>query len=256
MFIQHDNEDFFTLAFGSGARTLVGIGGWTGSWEVWADVFATLSQSWRVVGIDHRGTGATTASTENVTIAQMADDLLAILDAMEIGNCVLAAESSGTAVALTAAHQQPERFAGLVLSGGLYYRPASDRPDPFLLALQTDYETAVQTFVTNCLPETNSPAMHQWAQKILLRATQTAAIDLFSATLDLDLRPIVSQITIPTLILHGDADRILPTDASRWLAAHMPQNHLHILPGAGHAPMMTYPQAVAAAIERYFNHKN
>lgn len=114
MFIQHDNGDFFTLAFGSGSRTLVGIGGWTGSWEVWADVFAILSQSWRVVGIDHRGTGATTASTESVTIAQMAADLLAILDVMEIENCVLAAESAGTAVALTAKFVSPKRLAGSV----------------------------------------------------------------------------------------------------------------------------------------------
>jgi pimeloyl-ACP methyl ester carboxylesterase len=252
MFIEHDNAQFFAVSFGKSRHTLVGIGGWTGSWEVWADVFSNLSQSWRTVGIDHRGTGATTASTEDVTIDQMAADLLAVLDAMGIESCVLAAESSGTAVALTAAHQHPERFTGMVLSGGLTYRPPTDTPDPFLLALQRDYETAVQTFITNCLPETDSPAMHQWAKKILMRATQTAAIDLFTATLDLDLRPLLSQINMPTLILHGDADRILPVDSSRWLATQLPHNHLHILPGAGHAPMMTFPQEVAEAINRYF----
>jgi pimeloyl-ACP methyl ester carboxylesterase len=252
MFIQHDNAQFFAVSFGNNRRTLVGIGGWTGSWEVWADVFGTLSQSWRTVGIDHRGTGATTATTDKVTIDQMAADLLAVLDALEIENCVLAAESSGTAVALTAAHQQPHRFTGLILSGGLYYRPPTDASDPFLLALQRDYETAVQTFITNCLPETESQAMHKWARKILMRATQTAAIDLYTATLTLDLRPILNQISQPTLILHGDADRILPVDSSRWLGSQIPQSHLHILPGAGHAPMMTFPQEVAEAINRYF----
>jgi pimeloyl-ACP methyl ester carboxylesterase len=171
---------------------------------------------------------------------------------MGIENCVLAAESSGTAVALTAAHQQPERFAGLVLSGGLYYRPPSREPDSFLLALQQDYETAVHYFITNCLPETDSLAMHQWAKKILLRASQTAAINLYTATLDLDLRPLLSQISQPALILHGEADRILPVDSSRWLATQLPHNQLHILPGAGHAPMMTYAQEVTEAINRYF----
>ncbi len=255
MFIEHDKAQFFAVSFGSSTRTVVGIGGWTGSWEVWADVFGYLSQRWRTVGIDHRGTGATTASTAKITIAQMAVDLLAVLDAMEIDKCVLAAESAGTAVALTAAHQWPERFTGLVLSGGLYYRPPADTADPFLLALQRDYESAVQYFITNCLPETDSQAMHQWAAKILMRATQTAAVDLYSATLALDLRPIVSHIDQPTLILHGDADRIVPVDSSRWLAGQMPQNHLHILPGAGHAPMMTFPREVATAINRYFDHE-
>jgi 3-oxoadipate enol-lactonase len=253
MFIQHDNARFFAVSFGSGMHTLVGIGGWTGSWEVWVDVFGTLSQSWRTIGIDHRGTGATTAETDGVSIGQMADDLLVVLDAMGIEQCVLAAESSGTAVALTAAHQHAERFQGLVLSGGLYYRPQSEKPDSFLLALQRDYETAVHRFITNCLPETNDPAMHQWANKILLRATQSAAIDLYNATLNLDLRPILRQINQPTLILHGDADHILPANSSRWLAAQLPHNHLHILPGAGHAPMMTFPQEVAKVINHYFD---
>jgi pimeloyl-ACP methyl ester carboxylesterase len=251
MFIQHGKAQFFTVSFGAGSRTLVGIGGWTGSWEVWADVFGILSQSWRTVGIDHRGTGATLAATEGVTIEQMAGDLLAVLDGLGIENCVLAAESSGTAVALTAASQQPQRFTGLVLSGGLYYRPKSDTPDPFLAGLQANYEATVNYFVTNCLPETDSPAMHQWGKKVL-QASQTAAINLYSATLDLDLRPLLSHINIPTLILHGDADRILPVDSSRWLATQLPQNHLHILPSAGHAPMMTFPKAVAEAIGLYF----
>ena len=143
MFVQHDDAQFFIVCFGSGTRTLVGIGGWTGSWEVWADVFGLLSPNWRTIGIDHRGTGATMATTAGVTIAQMADDLLAVLDALGIEQCVLAAESSGTAVALTAAQQHPERFQGLVLSGGLYYRPPTDKPDPFLWLLEHDYETAV-----------------------------------------------------------------------------------------------------------------
>ena len=251
MFIQHDNAQFFTVSFGIASRTLVGIGGWTGSWEVWTDVFGILSQSWRTVGFDHRGTGATIASTAGVTIEQMAADLLAVLDAIEIESCVLAAESSGSAVALTAAYQKPERFQGLVLSGGLYYRPATDKPDSFLWLLQNDYERAVTQFVTNCLPETDSRAMHQWGKKVI-QATQTAALDLYTATLNLDLRSLLPHIKIPTLILHGDADRILPLDSSCWLATQIPQNHLHILPGAGHAPMMTFPQEVAEAITRYF----
>ncbi len=253
MFVAVDDAQFFVVSFGQGPRTLVGIGGWTGSWEVWADVFGILSQNWRTVGIDHRGTGATLAETAGVTFAQMADDLLAILDALEIEQCVLAAESSGAATALTAVAQQPQRFTGLVLSGGLYFQPPPQQePPPFLLSLQTNYETAVDQFIHASLPETSDPAMHAWARKILLRASQAAAIHLFKATIGLDLRPLLSQITLPTLLLHGDADQILPLASSQWLAAQLAQGQLHTLHGAGHAPMMTFPQEVAAAIEGYF----
>ncbi|MCA9997890.1 MAG: alpha/beta hydrolase [Anaerolineales bacterium] len=252
MFIQHDDAELFVVSFGTGSRTLVGIGGWTGSWEVWADVFGLLSPRWRTVGIDHRGTGATLAGTEGVSFAQMADDLLAVLDQLGIEQCVLAAESSGTAVALTAAQQQPERFEGLVLVGGLYYRPDSAEPDRFLMGLERGYETAVNQFITTCLPETNSPAIHQWANKILMRASQDAAIALYKANFGLDLRPILRHITTPTLIIHGDADRIVPVAAAHWLATQLPNNQFTILPGAGHAPMMTMPHEVAAAINNTF----
>jgi pimeloyl-[acyl-carrier protein] methyl ester esterase len=252
MFIEVEGSQFFVVSFGQGARTLVGIGGWTGSWEVWADVFGLLSQGWRTVGIDHRGTGATLAATTGVTFEEMAADLLAVLDQLGIEQCVLAAESSGAATALTAVAQQPHRFAGLVLSGGLYFQPKTEETPPFLQALQADYETAVTSFVTNCLPETDSPAMHDWGRKILLRASQAAAIDLFEATIGLDLRPLLPKITVPTLLLHGDADRILPLASSQWLAEQLPQSHLHVLPGAGHAPMMTFPQEIAAAVNQFF----
>lgn len=59
-------------------------------------------------------------------------------------------------------------------------------------------------------------------------------------------------MTLPTLFINGDADRIIPADSSRWLASQLPQSHLQILPGAGHAPMMTFPQEVATAINDYF----
>jgi pimeloyl-ACP methyl ester carboxylesterase len=182
----------------------------------------------------------------------MTADLMAVLDSLGIEKCVLAAESSGGAVALSAVHQQPERFEGLVLSGGLYYRPASDDPRPFLAALETEYESAVSYFVTNCFPETKDEAIHAWGKKILMRASQQAAIDLYKCTIGLDLRPIVGQIEVPTLMFHGDADRILPVDSSRWLASQMPDCHLEILPGAGHAPMMTFPGRMAEAIQSFF----
>lgn len=252
MFIQHNDADLFVVSFGSAPRTLVGLGGWTGSWEVWADVFGLLSPSWRTVGIDHRGTGATIAPPESISIAQMTADLFAVLDKLGIEKCVLAAESSGTAVALTAAQQQPERFEGLVLVGGLYYRPDSAEPDRFLMGLERGYETAVNQFITTCLPETNSPAIHQWANKILMRASQDAAIALYKANFGLDLRPILRHITTPTLIIHGDADRIVPVAAAHWLATQLPNNQFTILPGAGHAPMMTMPHEVAAAINNTF----
>lgn len=252
MFIQHNAAQIFTVAFGSSPRTLVALGGWTGSWEVWADTFGFLSQSWRSVGFDHRGTGATSAPPETITVENMVADVFVVLDALEIEQCVLAAESSGAAIALLAALQQPQRFEGLVLVAGLYQRPLPDNPPPFLQGLKTNYPATVSQFVDWCLPETDSAAMHRWARQILLRSSQEAAIRLYECMDGIDLRSQVKHISQPTLLIHGDADLIQPVEASRWLAAHLQQSHLHIMPGAGHAPMLTFPQEIAAVINRTF----
>lgn len=250
MFVNDSGAQFFTVSYGGGGQILVGIGGWTGNWAVWADVFGLLSTKYRTVGIDHRGAGATFAQTEGVTIEQMAEDLLSVLDRLAIQSGVLAAESSGGAVALLAASKRPERFDGLVLSGALYYRPPSDGADPFLELLEQNYESAVHLFVRNCMPETDNPAMHHWGRQVLA-STQTAALDLYRATHNIDLRSLVSQVATPVLLLHGDADRIISVKASQWLEAHLPDGRLHILPNAGHAPMMTSPHAVSQLIDEF-----
>ena len=73
--------------------------------------------------------------------------------------------------------------------------------------------------------------------------------------LGVDLRAQVSQISQPTLILHGDADRIVPVESSRWLASQIPTSSLHVFTGAGHVPTMTRPVEVANAINQFFERR-
>jgi len=253
MFIQHRDAQIFTVSFGKGSHTLVALGGWTGSWEVWTDVFSVLSEEWHTIGFDHRGTGATIAPPESINVENMVADLFAVLDELGIERCVLAAESSGGAVALSAALQQPQRFEGLVLAAGLYYRPIPEAPSPFVQGLRAQYEATVSQFVEWCMPEPDNTAVHRWGKQILMRASQEAAIRLYECMDGIDLRSQVSQITMPTLLIHGDADVILPLESSRWLAANLPNGRLEIIAGAGHAPMMTFPQEVATTIDAYFD---
>src|SRR5512134_1648669 len=103
MFIPHAGAELYTVEFGSGPRTLVAHGGWAGSWELWTETFSFLSKTWRSVAYDHRGSGATVATVESIDIETMVGDLFVLLDMLGIQQCVLAAESSGVAVALRAA---------------------------------------------------------------------------------------------------------------------------------------------------------
>lgn len=252
MFIQHNEAQLFTVSFGAGSRTLLAHGGWVGSWELWAQPFTHLSQSWRTVAYDHRGTGATVASAETITFATLVDDLFAVMDALEMEQCVLAGESAGAAVVLQAALEHPERFSGLVLVDGLYHWPQPVGPDLFLQGLKNHYRATLQQFVNTCTPEPDCETIRRWGMQIVTRAEQAAAIQLYECVHGLDLRPRLHTITLPTLIIHGEMDALVPVSAAQWLAGQLPNSQLHILPGAGHVPTMTRPHQIATLINQFF----
>ena len=83
-------------------------------------------------------------------------------------------------------------------------------------------------------------------------ASQAAAIALYRSSSEPDLRADLDDIKQPTLILHGEADAIVPLAEARRLAAALPHAHLSIVPRAGHVPTMTYPQVIAGAIDHFF----
>jgi pimeloyl-ACP methyl ester carboxylesterase len=252
MFIDHAGAQIFAVSFGAGPRTLLALGGWVGSWELWLEPFTELSQSWRTVAYDHRGTGATLAPVESITMPAMIEDVTAVMDALGIDKCVLAAESAGAAVALQVALAHPQRIEGLVLVSGMYARPGPAGPDPFVDGLRANYLATLGYFVDTCVPEPDGAAQRSWGLQIVSRASQAAAIRLYECMYGVDLRPQVGQITQPTLIIHGTADAIVPPQASEWLAAQIPHSRLEMLPGAGHVPTVTRPHVVADAIDRFF----
>ncbi len=255
MFIPHNNAQLYTVEFGNGPRTFVAHGGWTGSWELWTEPFTHLSKTWRTVAYDHRGTGATIAPVESISIEYMVADLFAVMDKMNIETCVLGAESAGGLVAVNAVLQQPDRFAGLVLVDALMHNADNGSNTGFIQGLKTNYTATIGGFVDACVPETepNSTEIRSWGRKILARATSESAIRLIECTHAIDLRPQLAQIQIPTLIIHGDADVIVPLSNSEYMAAQIPNSHLHVVQGAGHVPTTTRPLEVAQAINQYFS---
>lgn len=62
----------------------------------------------------------------------------------------------------------------------------------------------------------------------------------------MDLRPVLTTITQPTLLLHGARDVLMPAAAGRYLADRLPRAHFHLLPDAGHAPLLSQPEVCAA----------
>lgn len=252
MFIQVSDALLYANAFGpQQARAILGIGGWTGSWELWTDTFALLSDTYRTLAFDHRGTGATMCSVTSITFENLVADVFAVMDAFGIEKCVLAGESAGAAVALSAARQHPERISALVLAGAMYASEPLDGPDLFRIGLQQDYVGTLNRFVRACLPEPDSEHFARWGNLILQRAPQEAALALLDINRQLDLRAHVSQIQQPALLIHGAHDAIVPVARAQWLAQNIPHAQLCMIDDAGHVPTFTRPNLVAEAIREF-----
>ena len=253
MFLDVNGVRLHALDFGGGPRTLVAVGGWTGSWEVWEEPIAQLTaRGWRCIAYDHRGSGESPVDPALITVGAMVDDVAGVLDALGVERCVLAGESQGGAIAQYAAVQSPHRFDGLVLSGpGPTGR--SEGGGGFADACRADYPAAVGEFVSACFPEPDSDHVKRWARNILLRAEPEQAARIIEMWRD-EVVPNVDprQIDVPTLILHGTSDVIVPIELSRQLAELLPDAELVEFEGSGHVPTMTRPAEVVDAILRRF----
>lgn len=66
-----------------------------------------------------------------------------------------------------------------------------------------------------------------------------AGLDILLTT---DFRAVLDAVTVPTLVLHGDYDKLAPVAAGHWLADHLPNSSLEVCKGASHAPFISHPE--------------
>lgn len=252
MFLRSDDADLFVTSFGRGPRTFVAHGGWVGSGELWLQPFERLSETWRTVTYDHRGTGATVNRSGKITFELLVDDLFRVLDNLKIEECVLAGESSGVLVVLEAALREPTRFTGLVLVDGRANSSNTAGAARFIAGCKSNFEATMDAFVRACVTEKDADAELRWAKQIVMRSCGPAAVDLMESMWTARVSDRLEQIAQPTLLIHGRNDAITPLSESQEMARRIKNSRLVVVEDAGHVPVITRPVEVVRAIEEFF----
>ncbi len=237
-----------TVQIGTGQRTFLAHGGWVGDWELWQEPMQLMQADWRCIAYDHRGTGASTAPPSAVDPQGLLDDLFTVMGHYGVESCVLAGESMGAATCLQAVLQHPDRFVGLVLVDGMT-EFTGEVPDT--QQIRDDFPGYVRAFVDACIPAPGHEHIRRWGRQILLRADPEAAARMIESHHELKIAPDLSRVPIPTLVVHGELDAIVPLSAGRAAAASIPDAELVVIPEAGHVPTMTHPRAVVDAINAW-----
>lgn len=230
------------------ALPLVLLHGWGSHAGVWADVIAGLDLGQTVTAPDFPGEGSAAC-----TIEEVVDELAA--HAPE--RCVLAGWSLGGQLALLWARRHPQQVVRVVLIASTprfvnapdwAHGMAADTLAGFATELAADPAVTLRRFL---LLATRGDAQARAVARRLeavLDARPLADNTVLARALDwlrdTDLRALLPDIRQGVLVLHGDRDRITPPAAGEYLAAHLPQARLVMLPGAAHVPFISDPDVV------------
>jgi len=227
---------------------------------MWRGQLDGLAETCRLIAPDLRGFGASDVTPGTATMAQMADDLAGLLDALKISEpVVLCGLSMGGYVAWQFALKYRRRLAKLILCDT---RAIADTPEAAAGRLKTAERVlaegaavAAEALVPKLFaPATFSeqPQIVEATRQVILRTSPegiAAALRGMSERPDVTAR--LPQIDVPALVLCGQHDGISPPQEMRQFAAQMPQARFLEIAGAGHMAPLEQPAAVNAAIREF-----
>ena len=216
----------------------------------------------RVLAPDLRGHGESRGGgAATFTLEELAADLAALFEALRLEAATLVGWSLGAQVALAALPRLRSRTARLVLisatpcftlrDGWPHGLPAESL-EALARRVRRDTARAVERFSAGMFAEGELDAAalcHAAALRAAVPPPDTeAALAGLAILAGTDLRPALAGVDVPTLVVHGERNPICPAGAGRALAAAIPGARLTIVPGAGHAPFLSRPRELAAAL--------
>jgi len=253
---------------GDGPRDLVWVPGWVShleaAWEepTLARFFERLASFSRLILFDKRGTGMSDRGSvsELPTLETRMSDVLAVCDAVGSDRAALLGVSEGAPMCALFAATYPGRTTAIILFGGYARRlEAPDYPiGSSLEAREAFHEEIARDWGGPVGLDIRAPSrIHDerfranWARYLRMGASPAAVLALTRMNAEIDVRPILGSIRVPTLVVHRSGDRTIPVEAGRYLAEHIPKASLVEVPGDDHLPWIGDPDRVLGEIEEF-----
>jgi pimeloyl-ACP methyl ester carboxylesterase len=223
---------------------------------MWRAQIEGLGGSARVVALDLPGFGHSPAPQVEVrTMADFADAVIALADALGFSRFVLCGLSMGGYVAFAVARAHPERLAGLVLCDTRAEPDTAEAVPGRLADAERALREGVGFYVEKMMPKYVAAGAPAGVRAEVERAMRRTPAWGFAAALRgiatrPDARPELGAIAVPTLCVVGAEDALTPEAGMRALAAAVPGAELVVVPG-GHLAPLESPEPVNAAVGRF-----
>ena len=215
----------------------------------------------RVITFDKRGTGLSDRVARLADLETRMDDIRAVMDAARSETAALCGVSEGGPMALLFAATYPERVQALVNYGSLprFVRgpnfPWAEPKHEYLAEWEEDAtiwgtEEYARAWFESQRLEATAEEIRVRARQDRLRISPGALLQLGRMNAEIDVRPVLSTIRVPTLVLHRAGDHI-PIEGARWMAEQIPGARFIELPGGPHMPYYGDWEAVIAAVREF-----
>ena len=275
--VNHSNTgqpvELFYQDIGAG-KPVVLIHGWPVSHAMWEYQMLELPRhSLRVIAYDRRGFGHSSKPWDGYDYDTLADDLKGLLDGLDLQDVTLVGFSMGGGeVARYMARHGGARVNKVVLVSAVtpYLVKTDDNPDGVDLetfdkmveGLQQDRPDFLNSFgkmfySVNMLNHTVTQATLDWTQSLALQASPQATLTCVRSFSETDFRNDLGRITLPVLIIHGDDDKTVPSDASGDRTAEMlPAAEYKVYHGGPHGLHITHKDQLNADLVSFINNEN
>lgn len=219
--------------------------------HLWDQLVPLLEDSFDVIVPDLRGFGESTVGDSVYTMDDYADDVAGLLDYLNIQKAAIVGHSMGGYVALAFVRRYPERVSGLGLVSSQVLADAQDRKEARYKSAADVTENGIGSVVETMTSKfTADPDLQSLARATMEQQQPAAYIAALKAMAERpDSTPLVSSFSFPVVVIHGDADALIPIDRARDVKAALPGAHLVEIKGAGHIPMLEAAQETAEALK-------
>lgn len=221
--------------------------------HIWDGQAAALAATHRVIRPDMRGHGLTGTTPGPYTLAQLAADALAVLDALGVAAAHVGGISIGGAIAQALAAAAPGRVRSLMLVDTAMTFPTE--------AMWRERAALVRA---QGMAPLLAPVLARWVTEDFLAAPPADGLRAMLARTDPegyagcaealavgDLRDTTARLRMPALVVVGDQDVSTPPEVARAIAEAIPGAILAVLPGLAHIPTVQAPDAVAAPMRAF-----
>lgn len=227
------------------------------------EILNTIEQNFKTIVFDNRGVGRSDKPDINYSIKMFADDTIGLMDALNIEKAHILGLSMGGFIAQEIALSYPERVEKLVLCGthcgGTKALVPSNEAIDFLLNLPEEPIEYVNGFIpllfTKTYIENNPDFIESYKQRMLKIPFNLSSYKRQLQALSFSAARRLKNINIPTLILHGKKDILIPPGNAEILAKGIPNARKVILDNVAHFLFQPNPEEVTNLISEFLTEK-